>query len=474
MQQVFIRNHALSAIQEFLNNRSSKEWALLVTGLDGIGKSTLLQKIEESYEKSNTSLVVRLDFSLDDICKDWLTILCEIVDATKTYCAAEQVQECNNELKAARHYLRAKLSQQDNYKIQQILKVEAQGTAQGNKMATTIQNVVHERQHRFEDQVKATAIDAVIKCLHTFQGKQLIILLDSYERLSFVSKYRHTRKWVEDTLLPRFNRRFNKPPITHKNQDHQTTEWFCRIVIASRSEHYLQAVPNLRLITLAPYTLDECETYLQPYGIPSEYIRDLHTLTHGHPLCLDIVYKFYSSNKSLATLSYEFYSEAWKILIQQRVLRDFPSESEPGNQAQRLYRHLILYGSAAEFLDLPLIRLLFPDLLAPAKMPDEETHLSTPDHLDMYSDFKRLSCVVEYQHYCSIHDLIRSIIRNEFPPLDAKQWEIYCKKIKKYYNNYRENTASSDERISVFVRLRKSFIRFFKPSTQGRDHRHMA
>ena len=485
--EVFIRNYALSAIQEFLNNRSSKEWALLVTGLDGVGKSKLLQKIEETYEKSNTSLVVRLDFSQDDICKDWLAILCEIVDATRARCDARRVQECRNALREARKDLHAKLSQQDIYKITQILRVESQSTAQDNMITTTIQNV-HESQHRLEDQVKARAIDAVIDHLSTFQGKQLIILLDSYERLSFFSEHQHTCKWVEGTLLPRLNKQLNKLPITHEGQNHQKTERFCRIVIASRSEHYLQAVPNLRLITLMPYTPDECEIYLQSHGIQSEYNRNLHALTYGHPLCLDIVHELYSPDKSLEILSREFRRAAWRSLIQKKVLRDFPSWSDDSQKkvlrdfpswsdgnTQRLYHHLILYGSAAEFLDLPLIKQLFKELLPPDKILNEETHISIPDHLDMYSDFKRLSCVVEHEHYCYIHDLIRSIIRDVLPHEDPKSWNEYKNKITEYRNGYRENNVSSDKRSPIFVRfLSQCFIRFFKPTTQGRDHSRMA
>src|SRR5689334_7392152 len=86
------REHELKVYKEFLVEETP--WVLIITGLGGIGKTTLLHRLTK-YTLSESFLykigIVTLDFANEDLRNDPLKLLAKLTADTASYCDLQQI-----------------------------------------------------------------------------------------------------------------------------------------------------------------------------------------------------------------------------------------------------------------------------------------------------------------------------------------------------------------------------------------------
>src|SRR5207302_9326629 len=97
--QMIKRTEALSKFQLFL--QQTKAWVLVVTGLDGIGKSQFLEQIGEqirTHSITDIALSLTIDFANDVSRQDPFSILEAISQYTNRYCNYDKVESFRQSL----------------------------------------------------------------------------------------------------------------------------------------------------------------------------------------------------------------------------------------------------------------------------------------------------------------------------------------------------------------------------------------
>lgn len=297
------REREKEVYEKFLTQETP--WVLIITGLGGIGKTTLLDWLA-AYTFSISRLfkigVIKLDFAYEELRNDPLKLIDKLTTDTAPYCDLQQIDsKFKNELLESYNQL-AQLS----------LKRAQTGTSDSEDLA------LREIRH----QMRELAIEAFYLQIKTFKLERLVMILDTCEWLSEPEGI-EVGQWVLNELIPGLHSRM-------RQQGQQ-----CSAVIASRILPRLNVINrrDQRHLTLPMLGKAEVHQYLEHMGMDDADLRQrVYGVTHGHALCVSII--GHSWREQLLTIAdlpelqvQEFSEKALMEFTNDRVLRQLKGYS---------------------------------------------------------------------------------------------------------------------------------------------------
>ncbi len=386
------REREIDVYKKFLARETP--WVLIITGLGGIGKTTLLHRLAE-YTSSEATLlktgVVTLDFANEELRNDPLKLLDKLTTDTAPYCDLQQIDsEFKNEL----------LESLDQ--LAQLSKERAQtGTSDPEDLA------LREIRH----QMRELATEAFYLQIKTFKLDRLVMMLDTCEWLSEPEGI-EVGQWVLDELIPEIHTR-----IRQKGRQ-------CPVVMFSRLQPRLDVIKgqDQRRLTLPMLGKAEVDHYLEHMGMRDAELRQrVYEVTHGHALCVSTIGDFWQQREAqeqpltladLPELQVQEFSEiALMRFTNERVLR----------QLKPPFKELTQYGVLLRSFDLPLLRTVFPELL-----PE-------PEALERFNQLIRYPFIESRGNYrYAFHELLREALPEETQKEDPEAWKGYHKRALDY------------------------------------------
>ena len=386
------REREIDVYKKFLARETP--WVLIITGLGGIGKTTLLHRLAE-YTLSEATLfktgTVTLDFANEELRNDPLKLLDKLTTDTAPYCDLQQI---DSEFK---HELLESLDQ-----LAQLSKERAQtGTSDSEDLA------LREIRH----QMRELATEALYLQIKTFKLDRLVMMLDTCEWLSEPEGI-EVGQWVLNELIPEMHTR-----IRQKGRQ-------CSIVMFSRVQPRLDVIrgQDQRRLTLPMLGKAEVDHYLEHMGMRDAELRQrVYEVTHGHALCVSIIGDFWQQREAqeqpltladLPELQVQEFSEiALMRFTNERVLR----------QLKPPFKELTQYGILLRGFDLPLLRTVFPELL-----PESEA-------LERFNQLIRYPFIESRGNYrYAFHELLREALPEETQKEDPEAWKGYHKRALDY------------------------------------------
>src|SRR2546428_6761704 len=159
-------------------------WVLIITGLGGIGKTTLLRRLAE-YTLSEATLlktgVVTLDFANEELRNDPLKLLDKLTTDTTPYCDLQQI---DSEFK--------KVLQQNFDQLAQ-LSIERAQTGVSESEDLALREIRH--------QMRELATELFYMQIKTFKLERLVMMLDTCEWLNEPEGI-EVGQWVLNELIP--------------------------------------------------------------------------------------------------------------------------------------------------------------------------------------------------------------------------------------------------------------------------------
>jgi tetratricopeptide (TPR) repeat protein len=365
-------------------------WVLIITGLGGIGKSTLLHRLAE-YTLAEPTLsgtgIVTLDFADEDLRHDPLKLLDKLTKDTAPYCDLQLVDiELKNEL------------QQNFDQLAQLSKERIQtGVNEAEDLA------LREMRH----QMRQLATEAFYLRIKTFKLDRLVIMLDTCEWLNEPEGV-EVGQWVLNELIPGIHTR-----IRQKSRQ-------CSVIIASRLQPRLDVIngQEQRRLNLPMLGKAEVDQYLAHMGMQDFDLRQrVYEVTHGHALCISIIGDFWQNRAEqshpftiadLPELELQEISEIALIrFTNERILKHLKSP----------FKELTRYGVLLRSFDLPLLKIVFPELL-----PE-------PEALDRFNRLTRYPYIESRGNYrYAFHELVHEALAEETQKDEPEAWKRYHKR----------------------------------------------
>ncbi len=364
-------------------------WVLIITGLGGIGKTTLLHRLAEYTLTLPNTTVVMLDFANEDLRNDPLKILDKLTKDITPYCDLQQIDSnFQNEL-------------QKN--IDQLAKLSAEKAQTGASESDDL--ALREIRH----QMRELATEAFYAQIKTYKLDQLVIILDTCEWLNEPEGI-EVGQWVMNELIPGIHSRMRQ-----KNRR-------CSVVMASRIRLKLDVINgrDQRCLTLSMLGKAEVDQYLMHMGMQDSHLRQrVYEVTHGHALCVSIIGDFWRDREeqtqpfTVADLPelQEFSEIALVQFTNERVLKQLRSP----------FKELTRYGVLLRSFDLPLLRNVFPEFL-----PE-------PEALERFNQLIRYPYIESRGNYrYAFHELLREALTEETQKEEPEKWQNYHKRALDY------------------------------------------
>ncbi|HWS85135.1 MAG TPA: ATP-binding protein, partial [Ktedonobacteraceae bacterium] len=405
------RDEDLRDIDRFLQGEDF--WVLFVTGVGGIGKSTLLQKIKKRYD-GGVHAVFILNFTKGDLRNDRFKVLERISNATSIYCDQIAVQYFKNALLETR---KAWL-ESPNVNVNQSIEATE----------SKIQNVhmeVAARSSResFNEHALGIVTIALGEQLRTFKHSSLLILLDECEWL----RESVDLKWVLEII----------DDIRQNFEDYRLPIR-CRAIGASHVRPWLgfTVTKERRLNAFQRMCVVQ---YLRMRNVGDQHFQNIYEFTQGHPQCLAMIGDIYQDpNAGIITRpvlgpielvparpgqimndetfqqclhDQGFYKRAWDELIMPKILQPLPE----------LYKKAILAAAAAEYFSADILHKVL--------------NITQPSNNFLYSKFTSLPCVIKSVASADCHQidpLLRDIIRVHQNGENSAEWNRYRQRFNAY------------------------------------------
>jgi len=374
-------------------------WLLVITGDGGIGKSTLLRHLKDQTPRDIP--VALLNFANDKLRIDPLNILEELSWQLAADCQEQRVAAFEQTLAEGR----AKLSKAIESMNQQFIVGEG-GSAQDIQVDLTGYSAAAMREQR--RQVRESVTRAFYSQLMTYKPVQLALMLDTCEWLSELEGL-EVGKWVMDELLPAMRER-----LAHAR--HRLSA-----VVASRVPPPLTVIERQdRLpLTLPRLDAEAVHLYLQQLGMQDAAMRQrVYEITQGHALCVSIIGVLWQEQgdqpltlADLPQLRAKFTEKALVEYIRERL----------DERLKTPYRELTRCGVLLRSFDLPMLQVVFPELLSGADALDIFHQLIDYPYVEPRGD----------QHY-AFHDLLRQIQAAEVRAQQPAQWNMYHRRALDY------------------------------------------
>ncbi len=236
-------------------------WVLIITGLGGIGKTTLLHVLKDFTPResmlSDTS-VVMVDFAQEKYRKYPLTVIEKLANDTLLDCNTQLI---NQEL---RHNLQHNFDQ-----LTQLADKRAK-TSINESEDRALQEIYH--------QMRELATQELYLQLDTFKLRRLVIMLDTCEWLNEPEGI-EVGQWVLNELIPGIH--------THMQQQGRQ----CSVLFASRVQPKLDVIAGQeqRRLTLPMLDKQAVDQYLAHVGMQDSSLRQyIFEITHGHALSISL------------------------------------------------------------------------------------------------------------------------------------------------------------------------------------------
>ncbi len=371
-------------------------WALIIIGLGGIGKSTLLHRLAE-YTLAESTLsktrVVILDFADEELRNDPLKLLEKLTNDTANYCDLQQIDDD------------FKNTLQQNF--DQLAQLSSERAQTG--VSETGDPALREIRH----QMRELAAEGFYAQIKTFKLDRLVVMLDTCEWLSEPEGV-EIGQWVLNELIPGVRIRLRQKSRRYA------------VVMASRVQPRLDVInaQDQRRLTLSMLGKAEVDQYLEHMGMEDPDLRQrVYEVTHGHALCVSIIGDFWKNRAEqaqpftiadLPELQLQEFSEvALMQFTNERVLKQLKSP----------FKELTRYGVLLRSFDLPLLKSVFPELL-----PETEA-------LERFNQLIRYPYIESRGNYrYAFHELVREALAEETQKEDAESWKSYHKSALDYFN----------------------------------------
>ncbi len=278
LQAFFGRIRELQRYQKFTAKETP--WVLIIRGLGGSGKSTVLSEIEkQESSRSFDTCIVSLDFAQKSLRDDFLTLLENFSQQVESHCDAEQTVNFRKSVASGRYEIGKRISS-GGIRIDEMHQdVTAGDDTQISNIQSSIDITeagIRETRH----QMREISKEKFYAQMKTFSKKRLIILLDTCEWLN-EQKGAEAGQWLVDELLPWLHTSMQK-----KGQN-------CFVIIASRVPLKLNCIRDLEQEKLKLDMLEKADVYqcLEQMEIQDTYVKDyIYNMTYGHPLSISIIY----------------------------------------------------------------------------------------------------------------------------------------------------------------------------------------
>jgi pSer/pThr/pTyr-binding forkhead associated (FHA) protein/tetratricopeptide (TPR) repeat protein len=370
-------------------------WVLIIIGLGGIGKTTLLHRLA-GYTLAEPTLsqswVVTLDFADEELRNDPLKLLEKLTNDTVSCCDLQQIDsDFKNTL------------QQNFDQLAQLSSERAQ-----TGVSATEDLALREIRH----QMRELAAEGFYAQIKTFKLERLVIMLDTCEWLSEPEGV-EIGQWVLNELIPGMRIRLRQKSRLYA------------VVMASRVQPRLDVInaQDQRRLTLSMLGKAEVDQYLEYMGMEDPDLRQrVYEVTHGHALCVSIIGDFWKNRAGqahpftiadLPELQLQEFSEvALMRFTNERVLKQLKSP----------FKELTRYGVLLRSFDLPLLKSVFPELLPEAEALERFSQLIRYPYIESRGNYRY-----------AFHELVREALAEETQKEDAERWKSYHKSALDYF-----------------------------------------
>jgi hypothetical protein len=399
LQDIFVgREGEQRVYHDFLAHDSP--WVLIITGLGGIGKSTLLDHLAKDTPSSVCTC--KLDFNEYALRTEPLLILQRLSEQIRPFGDAQQVEALENTI------------QRDLDQLEQIRKIKLPSSS-SNGASTNDANPQEAQLGALEDdaatkeigrQMQELSTESFYDLIGTLHLDQLVLMLDTCEWLNEPEGW-EIGQWVFNELLPEFRSRLS------------WNDQRCSVVLVSRVKPQLSRIDrqDQQYLPLSMLPKEAVYEYLARAGMHDPTLcQRVYDITHGHALSVSIIGAICQEQgeKSLTEedfplLQREFTEKASMQFVDERIL----------SRLQSPYRELTRYGVLLRAFNLPLLQAVFFDIEA-LKGTDAPGIF---DHLIRYPYIEPRG-----NTYYAFHELLREVIAEQVQQQDGpenERWKSY-------------------------------------------------
>lgn len=325
-------------------------WVMMVTGIEGNGKSEFLIDIRD-HTPTHDTRVILLNFAIDTLQKDALSILEYLVSRIALFCDAQIVGKFKDILYTSR----VKLSDYNLLIVQQH-RVGSHAASTENNQDITISDDMEAGRRQ---QIRAVVESAFFEVLDSFRLSRLVILIDNCEWINenenSLPESIEVSQWLVDKLIPEVYEHM------------QGSNKHCSVVLASSIPPALKNIPQRYQISCNLDRLDAAsvDLFLAQIGVHDAEMRHYiyEHITHGHACCVWIVIKIWQASgpfmiEELPRLQSLFKEQALHQFLHHHIFEKHPRSP---------FRSLIHYGALLRSFDQPLLEAVFPEWMPPSE-----------------------------------------------------------------------------------------------------------
>ncbi len=417
----------LEQMKVFLQGNDNNPWLMIITGMECIGKSALLEKMQE--QQPEDTLCVSLDFAVGTLQTDvfHFNILEKLAVAISRYSDAQRFATFEAQLDRVREDM-AELNRRSAQPNRQSIFAEH---------ATITHVTISSDARKYIDDGQSNNIDilktALRRQLRTFTQKRLVILLDNLEWL--IEKKEPPLQgnlsadhWLINTLLPELH------DYLYPNQ--------LFVIITTRIRPTFEAIKrdDLYDITLHMLSHEEVQHYPQAANFSLTWLPTLYEITMGHGLSMTLFHEALQElddqilniqdeiiqQAQQAQLREIFYEKAWDKFVNERMLKRLALP----------FSHFIRYSVIPDTFNLPLLRYLFSEPTLWYDSGVQNTELQDSQIREVFEKLLRYPCVYEAtsssQQDYSIHPLVRTILLKHLEEHDEERLSYYQQMVNEY------------------------------------------
>ncbi len=395
---VFVgRKDELERYREFL--KKDTPWVLIIRGLGGIGKSTLLIELEKQIPQD--TCVVKLDFAEETPREDYLTSLGNISQQVERYCDAERTVEFKKSIVTGRLEIGKSAARGRIDIINQSIKV-------GNdaKVSDTALNAEagEAAPHETLLQMREMAREMFYAQMRTFSLKRLVIMLDSCEWINEKTAASKAARWAGTELIKGLRSRM----LSQGKQ--------CFVVMTSRVELELEGINKSEQKQLQLEMLDKADVkqYLEAMEVHNPAIQDyIYDMTYGHPDSIAIVCNIWDEKWDRRSFTLEDLPKL-KDLFYERAMWDVIDKDIMEHLLKSPLDKLTRYGVLLRRFNLPLLQAVFQEWLPEPEASYRFNQLIRYPHVESVGNFNY-----------TFHKLLREILARYIRKQEPEKWRGY-------------------------------------------------
>src|SRR5713101_8283094 len=409
-QDLFVgREKEQQLYKEFLTRETP--WVLIITGLAGIGKSTLLDHLDEYTRNILDMWVIPLNFDEGPLRTDKLQLLETLAEEVEPYCNTQQISAFKDVLKQERDLLE-QLGIPTNLEKQEGSDDSQHETQPHTREVEEVAaHEIRKAKQEIRHQVRELITEAFYALMDTFEPNQLVIMLDTCEWFNEPEGV-EVGQWVMNELIPDLHRRMRRK---HRQ---------CFVVIASRVQLQLDVLDDQDIYYLDLPMLDKeaVDAYLKLMGMEKPEVHQrVFDITHGHALSVSIIGTICQelqkqgkeplSEKDFPALQEKFNERASIKFVNERILErlDWP------------YRELTRYGVLLRTFNLPLLQAVFHDLRS--EQGELLSEQEGPKWFDKLIRYPYIESLGNYRY--AFHELLREVQAEKLQNEGPEKWNFY-------------------------------------------------